>query len=389
MEKTILDKNSSSVKDAKDHILKTLKALKINEKSLVTGETAEPNYIPTGVPEIDAILAPGMGLPEGVVVEFAGETQSGKTWLAYKVIAEAQKLGKVCVFLNVEGSYLARRAESCGVNIQDLIIIENVGSAERYGEIALSIAESGQVGVIVIDSITAMVPNTELEKSLEDVATIGSHSRFVKRFMSKLIAECSSTDTLAIIVNQLYLGSGAMPGSMVKTASGGNAMNYFTGVRLWVNKINGAAGKITRKDENGNDEVVGGKSICRVEKARYSQPGLTCEFRIPFGTDEQPSFIDEFLFKAKARGFEFIKEVRKKFTYVHPDTAEVVESKDKYEFCEMLMNLPAPSNKTKNDNSNNVFDYICGRTKISHINYQKLIAEIQHGPEDSDVTEEG
>ena len=97
MEKVKLDNNSNG-KDLKNLIASKMKALKINEKALSSGETVEPNYIPTGVPEIDAILAPGMGLPEGIVVEFAGETQSGKTWLAYKVIAEAQKLGKTMCF---------------------------------------------------------------------------------------------------------------------------------------------------------------------------------------------------------------------------------------------------------------------------------------------------
>lgn len=388
MEKVKLDNNSNG-KDLKNLIAAKMKALKINDKALSSGETQEPNYISTGVAEIDAILAPGMGLPEGIVVEFAGETQSGKTWLAYKVISEAQKMGKLCVFINVEGSYLARRAKVCGVDTESLLLIENVATAEQYGELALEIANSGKAGVIVIDSITAMIPSAEHDKSLEDVATIGSHARFVKRFIQKLSAECNATETLAIIINQLYMGSGAMPGSMVKQASGGNAMSYFTSARLWVNKINGAAGKVTRKDENGVDEIIGGKSICRVEKARYSQPGLFCEFRILFGDDEAPSFIDEFIFKAKSKGFEYIKEVRKKFSYVHPDSGEVIESKDKYEFLEALMNQPAPSTKTRNDNSETVFEYICGRVKITGANYAKLVTEVLDTPrEQKEQTEE-
>ena len=99
--------------------------------------------------------------------------------------------------------------------------------------------------------------------------------------------------------------------------------------------------------------------------------------------------IDEFIFKAKSKGFEYIKEVRKKFSYVHPDSGEVIESKDKYEFLEALMDQPAPSTKTRNDTSATVFEYICGRVKITGANYAKLVTEVLDTPkEQKEQTEE-
>ena len=240
--------------------------------------------------------------------------------------------------------------------------------------------ESGEYSVIVVDSISAMIPNDELEKSLEQVQTIGLHARFVKRLTKDLTAKTAASGTIVVLINQLYMGAGAMPGSMVKTASGGNAMNYFTHMRLWINKINGAAGQVTKKDADGKDVVIGGKSKVLVMKTRYGQPGLTSEFKIMFTDDETTNPVDEFLYKAKAKGFEYIKEVRKKFSYVNADTGEVVESKDAYEFCKLLMDQPAPVKKTRNDNSTTAFEYICGRMRIAGKPLNDLLEAIKNGP---------
>jgi len=325
-----------------------------------------------------------MGIPTGTLVEFCGESQSGKTWLAYKLIASAQSTGKTCVFFNIENSYFPPRAISCGVDINKMMLVENVGSAEKYGELLKFMVDSGEYGVIVVDSISAMIPNDELEKSLEQVQTSGLHARFVKRLTKDLVARCAAMNTMVILINQHYMGAGVMPGTMAKTASGGNAMNYFTHMRLWINKINGAAGQVTKKDAEGKDMIIGGKSKLVVMKTRYGTPGQVGEFKIMF-TDEKTNPVDEFLFKAKAKGFEYIKEVRKKFIYVFDEiTGELIESKDAYEFCKMLQTTPAPEKRTRGDNSTTAFEYLCGRLKIFGKPLIDLNEAIKNGPASSD-----
>lgn len=375
---------------SKDHerlLKQKLKALGIDEKSIKSGESEPAEFIPTGVFEVDSILGEGMGIPTGTLIEFCGESQSGKTWLGYKLIAEAQSRGKLCAFFNIENSYYPPRAISCGVDIGKLLLVENVGSAEKYGELLKFMVDSKEYSVIIVDSISAMIPQDELAKSMEQVQTIGLHARFVKRLTKDLTAKTAASGTIVVLINQLYMGAGAMPGSMVKTASGGNAMNYFTHMRLWINKINGAAGQVVKKDAEGKDTIIGGKSKVLVMKTRYGTPGVTGEFKIMFSDDTDTNLVDEFLFKAKAKGFEYIKEIRKKFIYmIDSITGEVIESKDPYEFCKMLQSSAAPEKRTRGDNSTTAFEYICGRLKYSGKPLQDLIEAIKKGPKiDSNV----
>jgi RecA/RadA recombinase len=248
--------------------------------------------------------------------------------------------------------------------------------------------ETGDYSIIVVDSVSAMIPNDELEKSLEQVQTIGLHARFVKRLTKDLTAKTAASGTIVVLINQLYMGAGAMPGTMTKTASGGNAMNYFTHMRLWINKINGAAGQVTKKDAEGKDVVIGGKSKVLVMKTRYGQPGVTGEFKIMFTDDETTNPVDEFLYKAKAKGFEYIKEIRKKFIYTNTDTGEVVESKDAYEFCKLLIMQPAPEKRTRGDNSTTAFEYICGRLKVAGKPLNDLMEAINKGPISEELEED-
>ena len=380
-DKDILNMVSS---DHQRQLKMKMKALGIDEKAVSNGEQEPAEFIPTGVTEVDTLLGEGMGIPTGTLVEFCGESQSGKTWLAYKLISSAQSTGKTCVFFNIENSYFPPRAISCGVDINKMMLVENVGSAEKYGELLKFMVDSGEYGVIVVDSISAMIPNDELEKSLEQVQTIGLHARFVKRLTKDLVARCAAMNTMVIMINQHYMGAGVMPGTMAKTASGGNAMNYFTHMRLWINKINGAAGQVTKKDAEGKDMIIGGKSKLVVMKTRYGTPGQVGEFKIMF-TDEKTNPVDEFLFKAKAKGFEYIKEVRKKFIYVFDEiTGELIESKDAYEFCKMLQTTPAPEKRTRGDNSTTAFEYLCGRLKIFGKPLIDLNEAIKNGPASSD-----
>lgn len=370
----------------KERLLKQkMKALGIDEKCIKTGQSSEVEFVPFGVAEVDSILGSGMGIPTGTLVELCGESQSGKTWLSYKLIAQAQKMGKKCVFFNIENSYYPPRAASCGVDLDSLILIENIGSGEKNGELIKYMAETGDYGVIIVDSISALIPQDELNKSLEQVATIGLHARFTKRLAKDLTAKTASTGTIVILINHFYMGSGAMPGTMTKTATGGQAMAYFTHMRLWTTKINGAAGQVVKKDENGKDVVIGGKSKLLVAKTRYGTPGITTEFKIMFTDEENSNLLDEFLFKAKAKGFEYIKEIRKKYIYINGNTGEQVDSKDPYEFVKLLMGHPAPLKKTKGDNSNTAFEYICGRLKYTGKSLEDLLEFINKGPQNEDM----
>lgn len=364
-----------------------MRNLGVNEKCLKTGADEEIEFIPTGVYEVDTILGAGQGIPAGTLVEFCGESQSGKTWLAYKLIAQAQQRGKKCAFLNIENSYYPPRALSCGVDVNTLQVIENVGSAEKYGEILKFMVEKGGYGVIVVDSITAMIPQDEMEKSLEQVQTIGLHARFVKRLTKDLVAKTAASDTICILINQLYMGQGKMPGTMALQASGGNAMNYFTHMRLWINKVGGVAGKVVKKDAEGKEQIIGGKSKLMVMKTRYGTPGEATEFKIMFTDDETANPIDEFIFRAKAKGFEYIKEVRKKLSYVVMDTGELVESKDPVEFLKLLMQTAAPLKRTRGDSSATAFEYICGRLKITGKPLDDLLAAIEKGNGPADAEE--
>ena len=388
MEKKVkLENTDVKQKDFERLLLAKMKSMGVDTKCVKTGDIEAINFISTGVFEIDTILG-GTGLPEGTLVEFCGESQSGKTYLGYKFIAEAQKNGKKCAFFNIENSYYPPRAIACGVNIADLTIIENVSSAEQYGELIEAFIESGIYGVVVVDSITAMIPQDEVTKTYDQVQKLGVHATFIKRLTKNLVAKSAATQTICVLINQLYMGQGAMPGSMTLTASGGNAMNYFTHVRLWFRKINGAAGQVVRKDDEGKDEIIGGKSTVIVQKTRYGQPGQRAEFKIMFGEETDTNPVDEFLYRAKAKGHEYVKEVRKKFSYTNVDTGEVVESKNPVEFTKMLMNQPAPEKRTRGDNSTTAFEYIVGRLRISGKPLDDLIEKINSDGESDFIEDE-
>ena len=239
-----------------------------------------------------------------------------------------------------------------------------------------------------MDSISALIPHDELTKTLEQVQTIGLHARFIKRLTKDLTAKTSASGTIVILINQLYMGAGAMPGSMTKSANVGYALDYFTHIRLWINKINGAAGQVVKKDSEGKDVIIGGKSKVIVMKSRYGGNGNSTEFKIMFTDDEVTSPVDEFLYKAKAKGFEYIKEIRKKFSYTCSDTGEILDSKDPYEFVKLLMAHPSPSKRTRGDESKTAFEYICGRCKVFGKQLEDLKAAVERGPLTESVIDE-
>lgn len=360
-----------------------LKSLGINSNKLLRGEQLamkHKEFIPTGQTEIDVVLGDIPGIACGSLVEFIGESQSGKTYCALKCAAEAQKQGKRVAFLNIENSFYEPRAQALGVQTRnaDLFeLYENIGAGETWGELAKSLASSKEYGLIVIDSVTAMIPQADYEKSLDQEAKIGAHARMTGRLAQKLTEICCDSNTIVILINQFRYGAGLMPGTMVKKATGGEALGFYCHTRLVFSKINGAAGIVY----DSNKEAIGGRSKVFGLKNRFGAPSFTCDFPIYFSPVESDPII-EFLMRSKAKQYDLIKEVRKVYKYITED-GEVIESKSPNEFIKLLQSAPPPSNRTKNDDSKNVFEFICRKIKFSPAMVLKLNEKLNSNDSES------
>ena len=194
---------------------------------------SEIETISTGSIGLDVALGIG-GLPKGRVVEIYGPESSGKTTLAIHVIAEAQKKGGMCAFIDAEHAFDSTYAQKLGVDIDNLLI-----SQPDYGEQALEIADrlilSGALDVVVIDSVAALVPKGELEGEMGD-SKMGLHARLMSQALRKLTATINKTNTVCIFINQLREKIGVMFGSP-ETTTGGNALKFYASVRLDIRRL--------------------------------------------------------------------------------------------------------------------------------------------------------
>ena len=287
--------------------------------------------ISTGSLTIDIALGIG-GLPCGRVVEIYGPESSGKTTLTLQVIAEAQKKGKTCAFVDAEHALDPVYAEKLGVNIDELLVSQP-DTGEQALEICDMLVRSGAVDVVIVDSVAALTPKAEIEGDM-GASHVGLQARLMSQALRKLTGNIKRSNTLCIFINQIRMKIGVMFGNP-ETTTGGNALKFYSSVRLDIRRI-GAVKE--------GDEVVGNETRVKVVKNKVAPPFKQAEFMIRYGEgiSKEAELIDlgvkqklvdkagawysykgDRIGQGKANVMKYLKE--------HPETANEIETKIRQE----------------------------------------------------------
>ncbi|MBQ9324370.1 MAG: recombinase RecA [Clostridia bacterium] len=283
--------------------------------------------IPTGILTLDAALGIG-GVPRGRIVEIYGPESSGKTTVALHIVAQAQKAGGFCAFVDAEHALDPSYAQKLGVNISDLYISQP-DTGEQALEVTEALVRSGAIDVVVIDSVAALVPKTELEGTMGD-SVVGLHARLMSQAMRKLTGIINKTGCVAIFINQLREKVGVMYGNPEVT-TGGRALKFYSSVRIDVRR--------GESIKNGS-EVIGAHTKAKIVKNKVAPPFRVAEFDIIYGegVSREGTLLDlaveyDIIHKAGAwfsYNDERIGQGRdntRKYLIEHPDMCQEVESK--------------------------------------------------------------
>ncbi len=290
-------------------------------------QAVEAEVISTGSLGLDIALGIG-GLPKGRIVEIYGPESSGKTTLALHVVAESQKQGGTCAFVDAEHALDPSYARKLGVDVDELLISQP-DAGEQALEIADTLVRSGAIDVLVIDSVAALVPRAELEGEMGD-SLPGLQARLMSQALRKLTGSISRSNCLVVFINQIRMKIGVMFGSP-ETTTGGNALKFYSSIRLDIRRIGSV------KDR---DTVVGNQTRVKVVKNKMAPPFRQVEFDITYG--EGISKTGELLdlgvtagvveksgawFSAEGQRIGQGRENAKAFLREHPEVANAIERK--------------------------------------------------------------